>query len=63
MAAATTYFKELNKKEKLLSESLEKVKKAIQAGQEICEHDYIRNGNDSHYDYYVCKICGHKNKV
>ena len=63
MNAAVDYFKELNERFTQLSESLEKVKKAIHAGQEICEHDYIRKGNDSHYDYYTCKICGHQNKV
>lgn len=57
------YFLELHNKEAEAKEKLQKIRNAINAGQEICEHDYIRKGNDSHYDYYVCKICGHKNKV
>jgi len=60
--------------DKLKSESIEKlymqleayhdkafkVRKAIEAMQELCEHEYIDNGHDSHKDHYCCAICGHE---
>lgn len=33
------------------------VDKAIKALQEICEHDEVPDGNDSHKDHYKCRIC------
>lgn len=60
--SATLYFTHLHKQEKAAADHLEKIRKAIEAGQEICEHDYAWKANDSHYHYYVCGICGHQYK-
>lgn len=35
-----------------------KLRKAIEAMQNVCEHDWVDNGRDSHKDHYVCTICG-----
>jgi len=36
---------------------LKKVDTAINALQEICEHEWISDGHDSHKDHYICSIC------
>lgn len=51
-----TIDKLVEEREKLL-ERVKKIDKAIDAFQEICEHDYEFDSNDSHKDYYKCNIC------
>jgi len=45
------------KKAELLNES-NKVQGAINALQNICDHDWNCVGHDSHKDHYTCTICG-----
>lgn len=42
---------------------IDKRKAAIKALQDLCTHTMVSDGNDSHYNYYKCSICGFKNKV
>lgn len=53
-------FKKLEKGYKDASEECRKFREAIEALQEVCEHDYKDDGHDSHKDYYKCAICGHE---
>ncbi len=36
---------------------LMKVNKAIKALQNLCDHDWVSDGQDSHKDHYKCDIC------
>jgi hypothetical protein len=49
---------ELNTKKTTLRDEMNKVQGAINALQNICEHDWDCVGHDSHKDHYICKICG-----
>lgn len=42
----------------LLKTRIEKLRAAILAIQEVCEHDYAETGHDSHYRHYECTKCG-----
>jgi hypothetical protein len=44
--------------EKELMDRLANVRVAIQALQKLCEHVWVYNGHDSHYNHYVCSKCG-----
>lgn len=63
MDARSVYFTDLHRREEQLHKELKKIKTAIQAGQEICEHNYKPIGNDSHYEYEECEICKHVIKI
>ena len=52
----TQFFIELHKKEAEAETTLSKIRTAIKATQEICEHDFQLIGN-THKDIYECKIC------
>jgi len=61
---------ELRKKRKEASDQLENVRKAIRALQEVCTHvtpegrnAFRYSGNDSHYTYETCDICGTEQKT
>lgn len=53
---------------KLSEESGEILSKKMQKENEIlkiqdkCEHSWHEYGHDSHYSYYVCDICGRKER-
>ena len=62
--------KRLEKEEVLAREKLDKIRNAITALQDVCEHKledgsdaYEVEGNDSHKTYYKCKICGNTESV
>jgi len=59
----TGYFTELHRREKEAEENLRKIRNAIKSGQEICKHEFVPDGNDSHYDFEKCKICGHRIRI
>ncbi len=44
------------KRKELNAESL-KIDNAIKALQDICDHDYVSDGHDSHKSHYKCKMC------
>ena len=52
--------KKLVKERAKLTNRIQKIATAIKALQDICEHDYVEDGHDSHKDHYICKICFHK---
>lgn len=52
------YIKEISEHQ----EAIEKRKKAIEALQDLCNHKMQHTGNDSHYHYYKCTICGKTDK-
>ena len=47
----------LFEKREVLYKEVKKIDQAISTLQEICEHDYIGDGHDSHRDHFKCKIC------
>ena len=55
---------QLRSEEQQLNNRLAKIRKAIEAIQDVCTHekggkstmDY--DGHDSHNDYYKCTLCG-----
>jgi hypothetical protein len=44
-------------------EALRTLEKSIEGLQKICEHEFERTGNDSHYDYERCRFCGTERKI
>lgn len=52
-------FKELHDKKEKLEKELEKVDAAIEALQEVCDHDMVYDGHDSHHNYHKCSICNY----
>lgn len=48
----------INNENNVIKEHIELVKSYIQEKQDNCEHDFVYDGHDSHYDYYTCKKCG-----
>lgn len=49
---------ELSKKRDKLLKEADKLDRAIKALQDVCEHDWVDDGHDSHHNYGKCKICG-----
>jgi len=47
----------LHEERKKLHEKLAKVNKAIKALQDLCDHDFVEDGHDSHKTHYKCSIC------
>jgi hypothetical protein len=43
--------------------ALRALEKSIEGLQEICEHEFEPAGNDSHYYYERCRLCGTERKV
>lgn len=37
---------------------LEAVKQGLRVLRELCEHDFVENGHDSHHRFMKCKVCG-----
>lgn len=61
--------KHLQEKEKATREVLNRITEAINALQNVCDHKnpdgsgaFEYEGNDSHYDYVICSICGKTEK-
>lgn len=52
----------LQYKIKKAKEEISKIDIAIKAFQEVCDHNYIADGRDSHHSYVVCTICGKEEK-
>ena len=46
-----------NKRKKLLEQAM-KYDVFIEAAQDVCEHDMVYNGHDSHYNHEICSKCG-----
>lgn len=63
MNSLTEYFVELHRREREAEDQLKKIRNAIKSGQEICNHKYKPAGNDSHYDYEECKVCGYRMRI
>ena len=51
-------FKELLEKQKSAQKTANNYKKAIEALQEVCEHDWSHQGHGHNDDLYLCSICG-----
>ncbi|WP_346237747.1 hypothetical protein ABDK00_001555 [Niabella insulamsoli] len=51
--------KKMEAEKAMLQERINKLNTAIQALQEVCDHNYLYQGHDSHYEYYECTDCGH----
>lgn len=56
--------KKLYKEHKEVSGRLEKIERAINALQDVCEHKlddgecaFVKTGRDSHKTYYKCSVC------
>jgi len=46
--------------------NLEKAKKAkavIETIQDLCDHEYVADGYDSHKSYWKCTYCGRREKT
>lgn len=53
-----TAVKELMEKEKKVEDDLKKVRKALAALRELCDHEWEYDGHTSHHDHEICKHCG-----
>jgi hypothetical protein len=46
-----------------LEKQLKTIDKCIENLQEICDHSWVRLGNDSHHDYEQCNLCKLERKI
>ena len=52
----------INEDIKPLKKHWDLIDKYLKEKQEHCDHDWIYDGRDSHYDYYKCSKCGKESK-
>lgn len=43
---------------KIKQKEVQKLDIAIRSLQELCDHDWVGDGHDSHKNHYRCSICG-----
>ena len=51
------------KQEEELKEKLNKVRKVIDAYRDLCDHNWVPDGHDSHHDFVKCNICKETSQV
>ena len=54
--------KDLRVREEALTLQITKIRKAIEAFQEVCDHKFEPDGHDSHYNWEKCTVCGKLNR-
>lgn len=53
-----THIKQIRDKLWAARKDVEKYQKAMEALQDICEHDWCYDGHGHNSDFYTCKKCG-----
>jgi len=43
-----------------LCEQIRKLDAFVEAAQNICHHNMVDNGHDSHYNHMICTKCGYE---